>query len=141
MHPIDTKQRPQLYKMNFLKLMSIFFFDHMLVAFKIGYQEILLPGMFFGFGILGHFGLKNCSDYLTKTTLSLYLLNCFKYFLIYILGQNVSKKQTRKIFELYQAFVHNFLRKNDKMFITIFELYQAWQNVSILLLRIKSITH
>ena len=26
MHPIDTKQRPQLYKMNFLKLMSIFFF-------------------------------------------------------------------------------------------------------------------
>ena len=28
---------------------------------------------------------------------SLYALNCFKFFLIYILGQNVSKNQTRKI--------------------------------------------
>ena len=138
MHPIDTKQRPQLYTMNFLKLMSFFFFRPYVSSIQNR--------------VLGNFATRdafwiwdirtNCKDYLTKTILSLYLLNCFNiYFLIYILGQNASKNYTRKNFELYQAFVYKFLRKNDKMFITIFELYQVWQNVSILLMRIKSITH
>ena len=38
-----------------------------------------------------------------------YVLNCFKYFLIYILGQMSQKNQTRK---LYQVFMYNFLCQN-----------------------------
>ena len=33
----------------------------------------------------------------TGTIYGLYVLNCFKYFLVYILGQNLRKNQTRKI--------------------------------------------
>ena len=41
-----------------------------------------------------HFGLGISVVYLTS---NLCMLNCFKYFLIYILRQNVYKNQTRKI--------------------------------------------
>ena len=61
------------------------------------------------------------------------MLNYFKYFLIYVSGQNVPKKsdkkkirkenQTRKI---YQVFIHNFLCENDKILIKIFEQYQIF---------------
>ena len=40
--------------------------------------------------ILAHFEFKTLEDF--KTISSLLVLNYFKYFLIYILGQNVSKK-------------------------------------------------
>ena len=41
------------------------------------------------------------------------MLNCFKYFLIYIFGKNVSKiRQERLSKELYQVFVYNFLGQN-----------------------------
>ena len=40
------------------------------------------------------FGLEVSVVYVIS---SLYMLNCFKYFLIYILGQNVSKNETRKM--------------------------------------------
>ena len=46
---------------------------------------------------------------------SLSVLNCFKYFLIYMLGQNVSKKLDKKNFELYKVFKHNFLCQNVSM--------------------------
>ena len=41
-----------------------------------------------------HFGLKVSVVYLIS---SLYVINCFKCFLIYISGQDVPKNQTRKI--------------------------------------------
>ena len=41
------------------------------------------------YGVLAHFEFKIHKDF--KTIPSLYVLNCFKYFLIHILGQNVSK--------------------------------------------------
>ena len=61
------------------------------------------------------------------------MLNCFKYFLIQILRQKVSKLD-KKDFELYHLFTHNFLCQNDKLFIKMFELYLVFlcQNVSIL---------
>ena len=42
----------------------------------------------------------------------------------------------------YQVFTNNFLCRNDKIFIQILEQYQIFvrQNVSILLMRINSIT-
>ena len=36
---------------------------------------------------------------------SLYVQNCFEYFLIYILGQNVSKKSDNKNFEICKVFM------------------------------------
>ena len=60
------------------------------------------------------FGFSNVSTLCTIS--SLYVLNCLKYFLIYILRQNVSKSDN-KDFKLYQCFIHNFLCKNDNMFI------------------------
>ena len=41
--------------------------------------------------LLAHFEFKTHKDF--KTISSLYVLNCFKYFLMYILGQNVLKKK------------------------------------------------
>ena len=38
-------------------------------------------------------------------TSSLYVLNCFKYFLTYNLGQNASKSASKN-FELYQVFMY-----------------------------------
>ena len=49
-----------------------------------------------------------------------YVLNYFKYFLIYILVANLSKESDRKNFELYQVFMNNFLCQNDQIFIRIF---------------------
>ena len=43
------------------------------------------------------------------------VLNCFKYFQIYILEQNVSKSD-KKDFEVYKVFTLNSLYQNDKMF-------------------------
>ena len=43
---------------------------------------------------LTHFDLELSIVYVT---LSLYVLNCLKYFLIYILGQNSLKNQTKNI--------------------------------------------
>ena len=48
-----------------------------------------------------HFGLEVSVIYVISR---LYVLNCFKYFLIYILGRNVSKLD-KKNFELYQVFM------------------------------------
>ena len=47
-----------------------------------------------------HFDLEVPVKYVIS---SVYVLNCFKYFLIYILGQNSSNNQTRKTFKLYQV--------------------------------------
>ena len=55
--------------------------------------------------VLSHFESRIHKDF--YTTSSLCLLNLFKYFLIYILGKNVSKS-----FELYQVFMHSFLCQN-----------------------------
>ena len=67
------------------------------------------------------------------------MLNSFKYFLVYILGQMFQKVRQEnlskfiKIFQLYQVFMHNFLSQNGKIFIKIFELYQdfVWKSVSL----------
>ena len=91
------------------------------------------------------------------TISSVYVLNCFKYFLMYILGQNVSKNQTRKILHyiklfqivlniyfgikclkksdkislaLYQVSTYNFLCQNDKTFMKIFGLYLVFDKMS-----------
>ena len=64
---------------------------------------------------------------------SLYVLNCFKYFLIYNLRQNISKSD-KKDFELYQAFTHkNILDKiavltRQKMFDKKDFLNSYWGN-------------
>ena len=73
------------------------------------------------------------------TISSLCVLNSFKYFLVYILGQMFQKVRQEhlskfiKIFQLYQVFMHNFLSQNGKIFIKIFELYQGfvWKSVSL----------
>ena len=53
---------------------------------------------------LAHFEPKIDKDF--KTISSLSVLNCFKYFLVYILGHFVSqKKSDKKNFELYQVFM------------------------------------
>ena len=61
------------------------------------------------------------------------VLNCFKCFNKYILGQNVPKNQKKKVkihkdFELYQVFMYNFLCQN----VPILSYY-------VLLMRTKSI--
>ena len=68
-------------------------------------------------------------------------LNYFKYFPI-CFGTKCLKNQRRNFFELYKVFIHNFLWQNGKLFMKVLELYQVfvWQNVSILLMHIKSIT-
>ena len=99
--------------------------------------NIFPPGVFLGLGVLacfapwGIFGLGSISTFWTIS--NLYVLNCFKYFLIQILRQKVSKLD-KKDFELYHLFTHNFLCQNDKLFIKMFELYLVFlcQNVSIL---------
>ena len=53
---------------------------------------------------------------------SLYVLNCFKYFLIYVLGQNVSKSQTRKIWNISNLYALNCFK--------YFLMYILRQNVS-----------
>ena len=81
-----------------------------------------------------HFGLKVSVVYVIS---SLYVLNCFKCFLIYILGQNVLKNQRRKILnyikslcaELFQIFSNiyngtNVPKKSDKK--NNFETYQVF---------------
>ena len=73
------------------------------------------------------------------TISSLCVLNSFKYFLVYILGQMFQKVRQEhlskfiKIFQLYQVFMHNFLSQNGKIFIKIFELYRGfvWKSVSL----------
>ena len=40
-----------------------------------------------------------------KSISSLYVLSGFKYFLIYNLGEKISKKLDKKTFELYQIFM------------------------------------
>ena len=47
--------------------------------------------------ILAHFEFKTYKDF--KTISILFVLNCFKYFLIYFLRQNVSKKLNKKNFQ------------------------------------------
>ena len=89
---------------------------------------------------LAHFQSKIHKMFYTIS--SLYVLNCFKYFLIYTLTHFVPKKWDKENFELYQVFRCKFLCQNDKIFIKIFGLYQVfvWQYISILLMDIKSIT-
>ena len=66
------------------------------------------PGVFLGLSILldfdpwGIFGLGSIST--LWTTSSLYGLNCFKYFLKYILRQDVTKSG-KKNFKMYLVFV------------------------------------
>ena len=74
-----------------------------------------------------HFGLDVSLIYVMS---SLYELDCFKYFIIYILEQISYNKN---YFELYQVLMYNFLCSNDKIFTKVFELYQIFvcQNVSI----------
>ena len=87
------------------------------------------PEVSLGLGILAHsapwciFAFGSISTFWTIS--SLYVLNFLKYFLIYILRQNVSKSD-KKNFELYQGFTYNFLCQNDKIFIKIFKLYQVF---------------
>ena len=93
------------------------------VVYKLGALAHFVPWVVFGLGIISTFWAIS----------SLYMLNWFRYFLIYILRQNVSKSD-KKGFELYQVFTHNFLCQDDKIFINIFELYLVflWQNVTVL---------
>ena len=66
-------------------------------------------------GLLAHFAPRSifCLGSISTfwTISSLYVLNYFKYFLVYILQQNVSKSN-KKDFELYQVFMHIFLCQN-----------------------------
>ena len=53
---------------------------------------------------------------------NIYVLNCFKYFLIYILGQKVSKKKLdQKKLELYQVFMRNLSKCLDRISILLQE--------------------
>ena len=53
------------------------------------------------------------------------VINCFKYFIINTLGQNVKKKSGKKNFEPNQVFMHNFVCLNNEIFTKIFELCQV----------------
>ena len=44
-----------------------------------------------------------------KSLCIIFVLNCFKYFLIYVLQQNVPKKQTRKIDKIYKDLSYIYL--------------------------------
>ena len=48
-----------------------------------------------------------CKSYVLSlaSLINLYVLNFFRYFLIYILRQNVLNKSDKKNFELYQVFM------------------------------------
>ena len=52
-----------------------------------------------------------------QVSVSLYVFYCFEYFLIYILGQNVSKNQTRKILNYIKSFyvLNSFKYFGNKM--------------------------
>ena len=76
---------------------------------------------------LTYFGLEVSIVYVI---LSLYVINCFKYFLVYILEQNAWNKSNKKNCELHQNFmcwiVLNIWEKVSEKNQTrkIFELYQ-----------------
>ena len=58
------------------------------------------------------------------TISSLYVLNCFKFFLRYYFGTNYLKILKKNFFEPYQVFMCNFLFQNDKVLIKILEVHQ-----------------
>ena len=72
------------------------------------------PGVFLGLEVLAHFtlwGIIGLGSFSTFWTISsLYVVNCFKYFLVYILEQNVSKSD-KKNFKLYQVLMCWFFWK------------------------------
>ena len=57
-------------------------------------------------GVLAHFECKIYKDFWTISSLYVYVLNCFRYFLTYILKQNLTKiRQEKFLKELDQVFM------------------------------------
>ena len=109
-----------------------------------------IPNIYYSQKELKYFGLEILLVWEVLGHLKLYqvfmCLNWVRYFLIYILGENVSKNQTRKVLKYIKS-PCIFLGQNNTIFIKIFELYQVfvWENVSklpdcILVMQTKGIS-
>ena len=72
--------------------------------FRLSSINTLYPyGIFLSLEVLSHFGPKLETRKIHKdfwTISSLYVLNCFKYFLIYVLGQNASKTSKKRFWAI-----------------------------------------